>query len=248
MSQDRDFDAVRSDAEDVFRRALAEPGPITLAAQVKLRDAEEALAKAECIQPKSSAERIIIAGTRASLAEIRELLKGLDVDIESIPERLSAATAQFEVEVVEGDLVDCDAYECHGYPNGYVVEHQRLGKLKLKSCDGELYANGVRIILCRSRKQQARGSIRGCKLLKELRGKPVLNACVCEYLVKHPCLIPDLWSGTHVHFWGTIDNVGGKSYVPGIWRSPVCDNRWIYSGSPLDRPFGPDDVAAVLAS
>ncbi len=247
MSQDRDFDAIRSDAEDVFRTAIAEPGPLTLAAQAKLRDAEEALAKAETIKPKSTADRNVIASTRASLADIRQSLKGLDLDIESIPKRLSAAKSDIE-QIVQCDIVDCDAYECHGYPNGYVVEHRKLGQMELRLCDGELYANGVRIILYRSPKQEARGSISGSKLHDELRGKPVLNACMCEYLANHTHLIPDRWSGTHVHFWGTIDSVGGKTYVPGIWRSPVCDNRWIYCGSPLDRAFESDDVAAVLAS
>jgi hypothetical protein len=243
MSQDRDFDAIRSEAEDVFRRAIEEPGPLTLAAQAKLRDAEEALAEAENTEPKSEEDRTSIASTSANLTQIRESLKGLDADIEGIPPRLVVAKSNME-QVVRFDIVDCDADPTVYFISGAIMEHRRSGQVKLKLCDGELYANGVRIVRYQSPEQQRAGSIRGSKLYKTLKDKPVLNACMVFYLCNHPQLIPHAWSGS-IHFWGTVyRDPKGIPCVPGLVKYA---ERWCHFCEPLDRVFGTDDFAAVLA-
>jgi len=244
MSQDKDFDAIRVDAETVFRQAIAEPGPAALNALAKLRDAEEELAKAQNTEPKSKEDHECIASTRTRLVEIRKSLQGLEADIEGIPPRLDAAKTDVE-RVFRCDIVDCDEYGLHG---GQLVEHQKFGQMRLKLADGELYANGVRIVLYRSQKQLAGGSIRWSKLQKELRCKPVLNSCICDYLEKHPHLIPRGWSGLQVHFWGTIVNSNGIVWVPFLSRIAALNYKWSFGGNPSDHDLESTDVAAILES
>lgn len=88
-------------------------------------------------------------------------------------------------------------------PDGITLEsHKGLGKI-----------DPTKIELYLSEKQKT-GYIKGTDLLKELEDKPVLNAVVLDYLLKHPKLIPDEWKDKYVYFWGTIySNSYGNLFV-----------------------------------
>lgn len=122
-------------------------------------------------------------------------------------------------------------------PEFGLEEHRRMGKVKLEKREGgELYIQGSKVELIVTERQ--RSGLQGHKLRKELTDKPVLNACVLEYLYEHQELIPDSWKGRYPFFWGTIfrDAVGllyvayllwhgerwawGCSWLGGDWRSP----------------------------
>ena len=56
--------------------------------------------------------------------------------------------------------------------------------------------------------------IEGNKLREKLKGKPVLNATVLDWLLEHPEYIPEDWKGKYVYFWGTIySSPHGDRYV-----------------------------------
>lgn len=96
--------------------------------------------------------------------------------------------------------------------------------------------------------------IEGHKLRAELETDKVLvlNACVLDYLLLHPELIPEDWkkdengNARYISFWGTVyRSPNGDLYVrvlywlDGAWR-------WHYGG--LDRDWDARDPEAVLAS
>ena len=85
-------------------------------------------------------------------------------------------------------------------PDGWrVEEHQTSGPRNT----GLLEWNVSKVSLYLSKKQQG-GSIEGNKLREELKGKPVFNATVLDYLLANPDLIPEEWKGKAVFFWGTV--------------------------------------------
>jgi len=97
-----------------------------------------------------------------------------------------------EIKPIE-HLIDCDAAPFT--QSGWKVEkHQKGGQFKWDSAQVALYLSEF----------QKNGVIDGNKLRNELAGKPVMNACVLDYLLAHPNLIPEKWKGKYVFFWGTI--------------------------------------------
>ncbi len=110
----------------------------------------------------------------------------------------------FEVSAL-AHVIDLDAAPYR--PEGdEVVEHRAAGKLKW---DGDEFG------LYRSLWQRDRNTIPAAELREELRGQPVLNANVLDYLLKHRHLIPEELKGLYVFFWGTIyrDRITGQLYV-----------------------------------
>lgn len=80
-------------------------------------------------------------------------------------------------------------------PTGlFVEEHQKRGKFSFDPSKIELYLS----------KEQENNSMNGNGLRKELKGKPVLNACILDYLLAHQELIPDSWKGKNIFFFGTV--------------------------------------------
>ena len=75
--------------------------------------------------------------------------------------------------------------------------------------------------------EQVLGGINGHEILKKLQHKGVLNACVLEYLLKHPKLIPEEWKKRIVYFWGTIYRSRNNDlYVTSIfWESQASYHR-----------------------
>lgn len=124
-------------------------------------------------------------------------------------------------------VIDCDVAPFT--PSGWKVEeHKKGGQCKWDAAQVALYLS----------KFQKNGVIEGNKLRKELEGKPVLNACVLDYLLAHPHLIPEEWKGKAVFFWGTIyrysvDDLcvrylfwdGGRWHWSNGWLGSVWDGR-----------------------
>lgn len=118
-----------------------------------------------------------------------------------------------------------------------VEEHQKGGSLEW---------NPAKVALYLSEQQKGGKCIEGNKLRQELKGKPVFNACLLDYLLAHPQLIPDEWKGKTIFFWGTIyRHSSGRSYVRFLfWRG----GSWGWDCSWLDDDFNDDHPAAVPAS
>jgi hypothetical protein len=135
--------------------------------------------------------------------------------------------------VIKTHTIDCDANPF--VPSGWKVEeHTKGGQLRWNPDEVSLY-------LC---DEQKKGSIEGNQLRKKLKGKPVLNACVLDYLLANPQLIPDEWKGKAVFFWGTIYRYSiGNLYVRFLYWS---GERWRWSFNWLGgsfRDFGPAALA-----
>jgi hypothetical protein len=132
-------------------------------------------------------------------------------------------------------LIDLDADPFT--PNGWKVEeHQKGGQFKWDASKVALYLS----------KKQQHGVIEGNKLREELKGKPVYNANLLDYLLKNPHLIPEKWKGKYVFFWGTVyrDSGGSLCVRDLFWGG----GGWSWSGRWLDRGWFDDDPAAVPAS
>ncbi len=110
-------------------------------------------------------------------------------------------------------VIDCDANPF--VPEGWeVIEHRKGGEFQWDPTKVELY-------LCDEQKSEW---IKGNELRKKLEGKPVLNACVLDYLHAHPELIPNEWKGKYIFFWGTIYRFqDGRLSVRSLG---LCADRW----------------------
>lgn len=132
-------------------------------------------------------------------------------------------------------LIDCDADPF--IPDGWTIEEHKKG--------GMFKFNPNAISLYLSKKQTKGSSIEGHKLRKELADKPILNANVLDWLLKHPELIPEEWKGKYVFFWGTIYRSSrGSLYVRGLnWDG----SRWDWDCGWLDSGFDSGNPAAVAS-
>ena len=82
---------------------------------------------------------------------------------------------------------------------------------------------------------------------KEYTGKHTFNACLLEYLLAHSYLIPELWKGLRIFFWGTInrDPLNGNLYVRFLlWE----DDKWQFRYHWLKNRMATSDVAALLVA
>ncbi|OHA60602.1 MAG: hypothetical protein A2569_00820 [Candidatus Vogelbacteria bacterium RIFOXYD1_FULL_51_18] len=123
-------------------------------------------------------------------------------------------------------------------PNGWSVEEHQEG--------GMLEWNSNKVSLHLSPNQEGNIYIKGNELRTELKGKPVLNANVLDYLLIHQDLIPEEWKDQSIFFWGTIYcGLDGTLFVRylywhgGWWH---WDFLWLGSDWFCHRP------ALVLAS
>ena len=96
--------------------------------------------------------------------------------------------------LMNGHYINCDADPF--IPTGWSVEeHQKGGQFQWDAAKVKLWlANG----------QKCGKWMHGNKLCKEMKDKPVLNACVLDYLLANPHLIPGEWKGKYVFFWNTL--------------------------------------------
>lgn len=120
-------------------------------------------------------------------------------------------------------------------PHSRIEEHQKGGVFRW---DSVRQADAV--YLSPIQKKYG-GKISGEDLRKELVGKPVLNACVLDYLLTHPEMIPASWRWKRTVFWGTIYrdlDPYGYLFVRSLFIDEF-DKRW-YSPRLKIHKFGPN--------
>ncbi len=134
--------------------------------------------------------------------------------------------------VVTKHIIDCDVDPF--VLDGWTVEnHIKGGQFEWDSSQVELYLD---------KGQQNGKNIVGNNLRQKLSGKKVMNACVLDFLLAHPELIPEEWKGKCVFFWGTIfRRSAGRLYVRYLyWRG----GRWHWHCHWLGDVFhGPNPAA-----
>lgn len=126
--------------------------------------------------------------------------------------------------------------------NGWAIDEHDTGA-------GELEWDPSKVNLHLSKEQSDGKSMTGHALRKELKDKkiPVLNACVLEFLLAHPFLIPESWkTAGAIFFWGTIyRGPDGRLFVRYLcWLG----GAWDWRGRWLDVVLDGQVPAAVLAS
>lgn len=139
-------------------------------------------------------------------------------------------------------FIDCGANIFVPYGWG-VYKHKKGGFLKFDPSKISLHLS----------EGQQNGSITGYDLEHELRGKPIMNVNVLEYLLKHCELIPGEWKDKHIFFWGTTyyDTYGYVhvrylSYFGPRWGlDPGCPG-WGWNSRRLARSLHSIDFAALL--
>jgi hypothetical protein len=111
---------------------------------------------------------------------------------------------------------------------------------------GQFRWDASKVALYLSKKQKDGKQLEGNKLREELRGKPVYNANLLDFLLKHPHLIPEEWKGKYVFFWGTVyrfsDGFLCVRYL--CWSG----DGWYWSGRWLGGGWLDLNPAAVPAS
>lgn len=132
----------------------------------------------------------------------------------------------------ESHVIDCDASP-HFRGGWEIEEHIKGGQL-------EWNPDEVKLWLC---DEQKGSSIEGNELRKLLKGKPVLNACVLEYLLANPHLIPKEWKDKKVFFWGTIyRDSDGNLYVRHLWWGGA---GWFWSSTWLESHWWDKRLVAI---
>lgn len=140
---------------------------------------------------------------------------------------------------VVSHVIDCDADPF--VPDGWSVEeHQKGGSFQWDASKVELWlANG-----------QKNGEVKVIEskiLCKGMAKKVPFNACILDYLLANPHLIPEGWEGKHVFFWGTVYcNRHGFLRVRCLYWSD--DERWYWGSRWLGSLWFDGDPAAVRAS
>jgi tetratricopeptide (TPR) repeat protein len=103
VQHDPDFDSIRNDIEQVFKRAVENPGPLARNAGAKLDDADKFLAWAK--QAVSNSSQPEVTAFERRLSEARRLLGSVDVKIESLSSDLIRVLQEI-VKFTEDDLRD----------------------------------------------------------------------------------------------------------------------------------------------
>ena len=127
--------------------------------------------------------------------------------------------------ITETHIIDCDAAPF--VPDGWSVEeHKRGGQFKFDPTRVELY-------LCKPQRKED-DIVRGHVLRKELKGKPVMNANVLDYLLCNPHLIPEEWKENnkgdtrHTFFWGTIYRASDEYKYECVRYLFFHNNKWMW--------------------
>ncbi|MDP3645911.1 MAG: hypothetical protein Q8R25_02390 [bacterium] len=172
-----------------------------------------------------------------TLAQFRQVLLGNAVIIDRHQHDQIKALAEAMVPQPKPEhLVDLDADPF--IPNGWKVEeHQKGGQFKW---------DAAKIALYLSEPQKRGRGIEGNKLRNALKGQPVFNANLLDYLLKNPHLIPEEWKDKYIFFWGTIyRGSGGYLYVRYLYW---YGGRWYWSNRWLDDDWDGLNPAALRAS
>ena len=120
----------------------------------------------------------------------------------------------------EENVIDCDV-DPYCPPGWAVEEHRKAGKLQWSEDFVQLWLSD----------EQQCGAIQGTELREELADMSVLNACVLDWLLEHPDLIPEEWKNNSIFFWGTIyrysDGELNVRYL--CWRGDDMGWCWHFS-------------------
>lgn len=84
-------------------------------------------------------------------------------------------------------------------PGWEVVEHKKDGLFLCEPKAIELHYSQWQL-----QQQRNRSLFTGYELREKIADKPLLNACVLDFLLAHPDQVPAEWKGKDVYFWGTI--------------------------------------------
>jgi tetratricopeptide (TPR) repeat protein len=91
VAMDQDFDSIRGEADEVFRRAITTPGPLAISAGEILSKASEALVWTQKIKPQDSNDLNKVTLTGEKLVSNKAALQTLDVDVEKVHASASRA-------------------------------------------------------------------------------------------------------------------------------------------------------------
>jgi hypothetical protein len=86
----------------------------------------------------------------------------------------------------------------------------KSGKVAIERRYGDLWVGGKKVIPHLSPCQKNGVCVKGDVLYKELVGRPVLSACILDFLLDHTDFIPESWEGKglgssrYIWFWGTM--------------------------------------------
>jgi hypothetical protein len=87
----------------------------------------------------------------------------------------------------------------------------------------------------------------GTEIRRQFKSKPVLNVNVLDYLLAQPRLIPKLWEGKVICFWGTIYREKNTEDAFSL-RALTCGRHdWYWYWLELDTIFLENHVAALRA-
>lgn len=185
-----------------------------------------------------------------SYQEVIDVMQNIIIENRST-EHLGVIRKTHEIKPIE-HAVDCGGTPYT--PDGWSIEsNKKGGVVKLeKRADGQLYIDGKKVVLFRSKKQLNGKTMVGHKLREEVSGKEILNAIILDYLLAHPELIPENWkkdeegNTIYIFFWGTIyRRSGGSLFVRCLFW---LGSQWNWRCSWLDVVFGGVNPAALLAS
>lgn len=181
--------------------------------------------------------------------------RGVDIGLQNPNEAYvylcarQAVSKTIQEKLVPVHIINCDADPF--LPDGWRLEvHKKGGQFCWDPAKIKLYRplEQVNLIL-----PEQKGIIVGYNLREKLDRQNALNACVLDYLLAHPELIPYEWNHKNVYFWGTI-------YCHSPCNYSVRCLRWVYNrkviglgdwhGSyrSLGEGFFDPDPAAVLVN
>jgi hypothetical protein len=137
--------------------------------------------------------------------------------------------------------IDCDADPF--IPDGWIVLPEDHFPNRVK---GIFIWDPTKVSLYLSKHQKGHDYLSGNDLCEELKNKPVLNACVLDYLLANPHLIPEEWERKLILFWGTIySNPNDGRCVRFLYG---FRGAWIWGFDWLGENFNSRRPAVVLAS
>lgn len=133
-------------------------------------------------------------------------------------------------------IIDCDVNP--HIPDGWSVSHHiKQGMIAWNPDEIRLYRSP-----CQEERLVQGYTLRICVMDEAV----ILNACVLDFLLTNPHLIPEDWKGKTILFWGTLfeDEDGNQRVGLLVWNG----DRWKAEYPWLDSKFSERCVAAITVS
>ena len=126
--------------------------------------------------------------------------------------------------------INCDSDPANDEAGWIIVSSQKDGTYQLTAGD-------IKTVSFESKTT----AIQAEKIVQKLNGSG-LNACVLDYLLEHPEMIPEAWKTKHVVFAGTIfKDAGGNRCVKALY---FFDGSWSTKRVYLEEKYD-DKIAAI---